>query len=265
MFYLFIFPSHFFCIINNSQTNAILICLPTSERSFFVCFLKMTIGLIKIISVCFYGGSESLQISYRLFVNVLPLKFQLSRGKGQDSIYRFTQQHVCVCSKPEPGILTLYMYVVVICCIHIQYTYIVGKYKIYLYELQKQAEQKAFGELFMPVSQQINFIFNNNARILCLSCNVKKAGNLVRFRQKGQKQASFLAFHKCCQGCLLRDPRYISTSFILVCALRCTQLQGTRTVYSQAEKFIRIVRKVYPSSTNKANIYSYIIFVQQMY
>jgi hypothetical protein len=61
-----------------------------------------------------------------------------------------------------------------------------------------------------------------NVRILSLSCNVKKVGKLVRFKQKGQKQASFLAFHKCCQGCLLCGPRYISTSFILVCALRCT-------------------------------------------
>ena len=69
---------------------------------------------------------------------------------------------------------------------------------------------------------QMNFIFNDNVRILCLFCNVKKVGKLVRFKQKGQKQASFLAFHKCCQGCLLRGPRYISTSFILVCALRCT-------------------------------------------
>ena len=120
---------------------------------------------------------------------------------------------------------------------YIQYTYIVGKYKIYLYELQKRAEQRAFGKLFRPVSQrvQMNFIFNDNVRILCLSCNVKKIGKLVRFKQKGQKQASFLAFHKCCQGCLLRGPRYISTSFILVFALRCTQLQGTRKVYSQAE------------------------------
>ena len=97
--------------------------------------------------------------------------------------------------------------------IYIQYTYIVGKYKIYLCELQKQAEQKAFGELLRPVSQrvQIHFIFNDNVRILCLSCNVKIVRKLVRFRQKGQKQASFLAFHKCCQGCLLRGPRYIST------------------------------------------------------
>ena len=113
--------------------------------------------------------------------------------------------------------------------VNIQYTYIVGKCKIYLYELQKQAAQRASGKLFRPVSQ----------RVLCLSCNV---GKLVRFKQKGQKQASFLTFHKCCQGCLLRGPSYISTSFILVCALRCTQLQGTGEVYSQVEKFIRIVR-----------------------
>ena len=128
--------------------------------------------------------------------------------------------------------------------IHIQYTYIVGKYKIYLYELQKQTEQRAIGELFRPVSQRVqtNLIFTDNVRILCLSSNVKKVGKLVRFKQKGQKQASFLAFHKCCHGCLLRGPRYISISFILVCALRCTQLRGTRKVYSQAEKFIRLVR-----------------------
>ena len=115
---------------------------------------------------------------------------------------------------------------------------------MYLYELQKQEKQRAFGELFMPVSQrvQMNFIFNDNVRILCLSCNVKNVAKLVRFKQKGQKQASFLAFYKCCQGCLLLGPRYISTSFMLVCTLRCTQLQGTRKVYSQAEKFIRLVR-----------------------
>jgi hypothetical protein len=48
---------------------------------------------------------------------------------------------------------------------YIQYTYIVG-------------------ELFRPVSQrvQMNFIFNDNVRILCLSCNVKKVGKLVRFK-----------------------------------------------------------------------------------
>ena len=113
----------------------------------------------------------------------------------------------------------------------------------------------------MPVSQrvQMNFIFNDNVRILCFSCNVKNVAKLVRFKQKGQKQASFLAFHKCCQGCLLRGPRYISTRFILVCTLRCTYIT---TGYQES---LFVGWKVYSSSTNKANIYSYSIYVQQMF
>jgi hypothetical protein len=103
----------------------------------------------------------------------------------------------------------------------------------------------------MPVSQriQINFIFNDNVRILCLSCNVKKVVKLVRFRQKGQKQASFLAFHKCCQGCLLRGSRYISTSFntclrpplCIATGYQESLFVGWK-VYSYAENFIRIVQ-----------------------
>ena len=104
----------------------------------------------------------------------------------------------------------------------------------------------------------MNFIFNGNVRILCLSCNVKKVGKLVRFKQKGQKQASFLAFHKCCQGCLLRGPRYISTSFMLAFSLRCYIATG----YQES---LFVGWKVYSSSTNKAKIYSYSIFVQQMH
>ena len=46
----------------------------------------------------------------------------------------------------------------------------------------------------------MNFIFNDNVRILCLSCNVKKVGKLVRFKQKGQKQASFLPFINVVKG-----------------------------------------------------------------
>jgi hypothetical protein len=71
--------------------------------------------------------------------------------------------------------------------------------------------------VFMPVSQrvQMNFTFTDNVRILCLSCNVKEVGKLVRFRQKGQKQASFLAFHKCCQGCLL--DKYLSCNQYICC------------------------------------------------
>ena len=79
-------------------------------------------------------------------------------------------------------------------------------------------------------------LYSTTMYVYCVYPAISKVGKLVRFKQKGQKQASFLAFQECCQGCLLRGPRYISTSFILLCTLRCTQLQGTRKVYSQAEK-----------------------------
>ena len=45
----------------------------------------------------------------------------------------------------------------------------------------------------------------------------KKSENLSNLDKKDRNKR-----HKCCQGCLLRGPRYISTSFILVCALHCT-------------------------------------------
>ena len=96
-------------------------------------------------------------------------------------------------------------------------TYLTSKYSIYnirtlsvnIKFICTSFRNRQNSELFRPVLQrvQMNFIFNDNVRILCLSCNVKKVGKLVRFKQQGQKQASFLAFHKCCQGCLLRGPR----------------------------------------------------------
>jgi hypothetical protein len=104
----------------------------------------------------------------------------------------------------------------------------------------------------MPVSQrvQMNFIFNDNVRMLCLSCNVKKVGKLVRFRQKGQKQASFLAFHKCCQGCLLRGPRYIiyqlhtcpAPSAVHSYRVPGKFIRRLKSLFVQYEKFIRLVR-----------------------
>ena len=104
---------------------------------------------------------------------------------------KYLSGYICTMQASLQDTYTLFIYHFPI---NIQYTYIVGKYKIYLYELQKQAEQRSFGDLFWPVSQrvQMNFIFSDNVRILCLSCNVKKVGKLVRFKQKGQKQASFL-------------------------------------------------------------------------
>jgi hypothetical protein len=118
----------------------------------------------------------------------------------------------------------------------------------------------------MPGSQrvQMNFILNDNVRILCLSCNVKKVGKLVRFKQKGQKQASFLAFHKCCQGCIF---------VVRVTLVPVSYLSSPSAVHSYRVpgKCIRRLKslfvgwKVYSSSTNKAKKYSHSIFVQQMY
>ena len=93
----------------------------------------------------------------------------------------------------------------------------------------------------------------------------KKVAKPVRFKQKGQKQASFLAFHKCCQGCLLRSPRFISISFILVCALRCCIATGYQESLFVGWKVYSYSTTFYSSSTNTAKNYSYSIFVQQMY
>ena len=76
-----------------------------------------------------------------------------------------------------------------------------------------------------PVSFRFRFVSVNFVSFRWISfrfISVRFVSISFRILQVPQKQASFLAFHKCCQGCLLRGPRYISTSFILVCALRCT-------------------------------------------
>ena len=39
--------------------------------------------------------------------------------------------------------------------------------------------------------------------VYCVYPAMSKKSENFRFKQKGQKQASFLAFHKCCQGYLL--------------------------------------------------------------
>jgi hypothetical protein len=59
-----------------------------------------------------------------------------------------------------------------------QYTYIVGKYKIYLYEL------------FCPVSQhvQINYIFPNYVCILYLSCNIKNPKTTAKLSKKSKNK-----------------------------------------------------------------------------
>ena len=63
-------------------------------------------------------------------------------------------------------------------------TYIVGKYSIYLYEMG------AFGESFCPVSQKVemNYIFSDNGRTLCSSCNVNKLKTTAILSKKSRNK-----------------------------------------------------------------------------
>ena len=75
-----------------------------------------------------------------------------------------------------------------------QYTYIVGKYRIYLHELQKQGEKRVSCKFFCPVSWrvQVNFIFSDNVLIMCLSCNVKKSKNNWQFVENSRNCYRFI-------------------------------------------------------------------------
>ena len=69
---------------------------------------------------------------------------------------------------------------------HGQHTYNVGKFKIYLYQLQKKVEKRTPVELFQTTSQrvQMDFIFSTNVRILCLSCNIKRPKAKAKLSKK---------------------------------------------------------------------------------
>ena len=86
----------------------------------------------------------------------------------------------------------------------------------------------------------------------------KKSENLSDLNKKDRNKRHSSPFINVVKGCLLRGPRYISTSFILVCALPLYIATG----YQES---LFVGWKVYSSSTNTAKIYSYSIFVQQMY
>jgi hypothetical protein len=109
----------------------------------------------------------------------------------------------------------------------------------------------------------MNFILNDNVRILCLSCNVKKAWKLVRFKQKGQKHHSSPFIN------VVKDVFFV----VRVTLVPVSYLSAPSAVHSYRVpgKFIRRLKslfagwKVYSYSTNKANIYSYSIYVQQMH
>ena len=66
-----------------------------------------------------------------------------------------------------------------------RYMYIVGKYKIYLYQLLKQVEEQASDELFWPLSKraQINIIVTNNV-CTCILCLCQKVQNKCQMQLK---------------------------------------------------------------------------------
>jgi hypothetical protein len=104
----------------------------------------------------------------------------------------------------------------------------------------------------------MNFIFNDNVRILCLSCNVKKSENLSDLNKKDRNKRHSSPFIKVVKGVFF---------VVRVTLVPVSYLSAPSAVHSYRVpgKFIRIVRKVYSSITNKAKTYSYSIFVQQMY
>jgi hypothetical protein len=90
----------------------------------------------------------------------------------------------------------------------------------------------------------------------------QKSRKLVRFKQKGQKQASFLAFHKCCQGCLLRGPRYISTRAIT----RFEYLNKTcKTVVKSAPNSVKKMSKTLLRHTSIKKIFLTFLLTPYLY
>ena len=97
--------------------------------------------------------------------------------------------------------------------IYRQYTYIVDKYIIYFYEPQKQ-EKSGVQRAFLPVSQrfQINVIFTDNVRILCLSCKVKKSKTTANLPENIRKSVTLIGYH----GVNYHDRTYTGTVSFLV-------------------------------------------------
>ena len=85
----------------------------------------------------------------------------------------------------------------------------------------------------------------------------KKSENLSDLNKKNRNKCHSSPFINVVKGVFVVRITLVPVSY----------LSAPSAVYSYRVpgKFIRIVRKVYSSSTNKAKIYSYTIFVQQMY
>ena len=104
------------------------------------------------------------------------------------------------------------------------------KYKIYLYELQKQAEQRAFGELFRPVSQRVPMnLYLTTMYVFCVyPAMSKKSENLSDLDKKDRNNRHSSPFINVVKGVFfVVRVTLVPVSYILVCALRCTKLRST--------------------------------------
>ena len=86
----------------------------------------------------------------------------------------------------------------------------------------------------------------------------KKSENLSDLNKKDRNKHHFSPFINFVKGVFF---------VVRIALVPVSYLSAPSTVHSYRVpgKFIRIVRKVYSSRTNKAKSYSYSIFVQQMY
>jgi nitric oxide reductase large subunit len=103
--------------------------------------------------------------------------------------------------------VTIYLYVLMLVCVcmfvclHMQYTYIVGKY------IRAYVEKLVFGENLWPVLQRahINFIFLDKIGIFCFILQyqkVKKKKTTAKLAEKSRKNHFCNRFILCLLSCL---------------------------------------------------------------
>jgi hypothetical protein len=89
--------------------------------------------------------------------------------------------------------MTLYVYIYNIRTLSVNIKFICTSFR----NRQNSEPSASFSGLFRSECKWILYL--TTLYVYCVyPAMSKKSENLVRFRQKGQKQASFLAFHKCC-------------------------------------------------------------------
>ena len=90
-------------------------------------------------------------------------------------------------------------------------------YNLFVRALEKQIENRAFGEFFWPVSHrvQLTVMLTDNLRIWCLSCNTKKYKTTAKLSDKNKDKKCF----SCFQEFSLSRPRALILSPFLLSSL----------------------------------------------